>query len=329
MSGMPLSPDDRAMLALAALTYRGFTSQTEHGVGVGLRARLAQLEADGLGRWSLVWGPEVFRMPGSFVHDALAYVAREEAPAGVPPRYVVAIRGTNPVSLSDWFFGDFWVSQLLPWPGAEPHEAKLSGSTRFGLEIVRRLGGSGLPASVDLGLFDLPLGSGATLRTFFAALPKGARVVVTGHSKGGALAVATALWLHEELAESRNLTLECFSFAGPMAGNLAFVRRYDAALAARTRRIVNPLDVVPHAWDAGELRRMADFYPHLALALEALAITVEPLEYRHVGGTLVELPSRPAEPDPHRKIVEQHLDAYLGAARLPPERWSAGSIFSD
>ena len=100
-------------------------------------------------------------------------------------------------------------------------------------------------------------------------------------------------------------------------------------MAARTRRIVNPLDVVPHARDAGELRRMANFYPHLALALEALAIMVEPLEYRHVGGTLVELPSRPAELDPHRKIVEQHLDAYLGAARLPPERWSARSIFSD
>ena len=63
----------------------------------------------------------------------------------------------------------------------------------------------------------------------------------------------------------------------------------DAALAARTRRIVNPLDVVPHAWDARELRRMAGVYPQLALALEALAISVEPLEYRHVGGTRVEL----------------------------------------
>ncbi len=142
---MPLSPDDRVMLALAALAYRGFASPTEGSVGDKLRARLAQLEADGLGRWSLVWGPETFRSVGSFVHDALAYVAREEAPAGVPPRYVVAIRGTNPASLFDWLFGDLWVSQPIAWPGDEPDGAKLSGSTRLGLEIIRRPAGAGSP----------------------------------------------------------------------------------------------------------------------------------------------------------------------------------------
>jgi hypothetical protein len=84
---------------------------------------------------------------------------------------------------------------------------------------------------------------------------------------------------------------------------------------------------VPHAWDARELRWMAAVYSQLAAALEALALSVERLEYRHVGGTLVELPPRPAELDPQREIVEQHLDAYLSAARLPAERWSASSIF--
>src|SRR5258706_458728 len=53
-------------------------------------------------------------------------------------RYVVAIRGTNPVSAFDWLFGDFWACQVMQWPfTTEP--AAVSLSSALGLAVLQRL----------------------------------------------------------------------------------------------------------------------------------------------------------------------------------------------
>jgi hypothetical protein len=365
------------MLALAAAAYRGFASQSESSIARKLDPWLAMLPSLGLGAWKRVWGPETFRIPTSLIDDAMVYVA-EEQPAGPgPPRYAVVIRGTNPASLYDWVFGDFWVSQPIAWPAEAPGEAKLSGSTFLGLEIIRRLGGEedgALPATVAgsarelvrglerlslerafapprhfeeklvalellrdritaaaRGLF-LPSAAEdeepGTLAAFFARAPAGSRVAVTGHSKGGALALATALWLHEEVAPARGLEVECFSFAGPTAGNGAFVRRYDAALGGSTHRVVNPLDLVPHAWASEDLHQVAGRYEQLAPPIQVLARGVGPLGYAHPQGRPpVLLPAATASGDLHQQIIHQHLDAYLRAAGLPDAVWNTASIF--
>jgi hypothetical protein len=49
--------DDKTMLALAALTYRGFGHESEAAIDRALRPWLPKLESEGLGRWDLVWGP--------------------------------------------------------------------------------------------------------------------------------------------------------------------------------------------------------------------------------------------------------------------------------
>src|SRR5262249_49431215 len=108
------------------------------------------------------------------------------------------------------------------------------------------------------------LAPGASLASFLGAAVTWAEgdveVVVTGHGKCGALASTLALWLAEPqapgapLAErwdrERRATVRCWSFAAPTAGNAAFARRSDGIIGPRNRRIVNPLDVVPHAWAA-------------------------------------------------------------------------------
>ena len=65
--------------------------------------------------------------------------------------------------------------------------------------------------------------------------------VVAGHSMGGALAVLYAFDLY-----SRGLTPpEVYVFGMPKIADSTFLKRYDAALGARTYRVQNLLDVIP------------------------------------------------------------------------------------
>src|SRR5262249_25961125 len=73
-------------------------------------------------------------------------------------------------------------------------------------------------------------------------------------------------------------------------GNAAFARRSDGIIGPRNRRIVNPLDVVPHAWAAATLRRIPALYggagrriPAMAELVERVATEVEPLGDVHAG----------------------------------------------
>lgn len=161
-------------------------------------------------------------------------------------------------------------------------------------------------------------------------------VVVTGHSKGGALASTVALWLADTQGEAtvpeqsrwdprRKATVRCFSFAGPTAGNAAFAQRSDAIIGPRCHRIANALDVVPQAWAPDDLREIPTLYsdrvvpiPGLPPLLNAIASVVEPLGYRHVGREVTELRGTldAGRHDFFDQLVHQHLDGYLRAMEL-------------
>src|SRR2546425_9170344 len=103
--------EDRLMLCLAGLSYRGFWRRSitrEEAVRLGIEKGLRDL---GLKDWKIKWGPKCFRPPAGWFDDEVLYVAQDAACDH--ERYVIAIRGTNPISLSDWLFGD-----LLPRPTA-------------------------------------------------------------------------------------------------------------------------------------------------------------------------------------------------------------------
>ena len=137
--------------------------------------------------------------------------------------------------------------------------------------------------------------------------------------------------MNAELAQAGGLArcseIECFSFAGPTAGNEAFVARYNPLLSRRTRRFVNRRDIVPHAWVPSELKKLEAIYPVLVPVLRVLAASIGHLGYAHVGGELIEFPARSHLSSPGPEIAYQHLDAYLIEAGLPPNKWNAASLF--
>ena len=141
---MPDTQDHKVMLTLAALAYRGFQDvlQGEPHEAVVRHALLDGLEtfAPVRGHWRLVWGPATTRrVPlgafhglGVFDSNAMYVVCDVRA----PNEYVVAIRGTNPISGPDWLFGDLWVGTAVPWPYATGG-AKISASTAMGLAALQ------------------------------------------------------------------------------------------------------------------------------------------------------------------------------------------------
>src|SRR5262245_4016150 len=164
-----MTQDDKTMLALAALTYRGFGIHSEKAIKEALEPWLQKLEPEGLGKWTLVWGPASFRVPTSLVDDAMVYVVREDGPAN-PSRYVIAIRGTNPVSVFDWVFVDFWVSLQIPWE-IPKSEAALSASSALGLQIIRNLAADTPPSKAG-GMTELSQMLMDALHAFSANLPE-------------------------------------------------------------------------------------------------------------------------------------------------------------
>jgi len=183
------------------------------------------------------------------------------------------------------------------------------------LEVTAALGASG------------GMGVVAFLRD--AAKTKALDVVVTGHSKGGALAPTLALWLHQARGDwdaSGGSRVGCCAFAGPTPGDGAFARLLERELGVRFVRVHNTNDVVTHAWDDAGLAGIPTLFGAQTIELQqtlddlrkGLAAGEPPLDYAQpdrppvrqmpFAGTLV--PSRTFAAE----FVHQHMDAYLDHA---------------
>lgn len=414
--------DDRVMLCLAALTYRGFHcslpaalqgSRQQEALTRGLR-KLAPL---GPG-WTRAWGPASYRAPGSIFDDAMMFVAHRRM--ADRDRFVVSIRGTNPISGFDWLFGDLWVCEQVQWPYGDPGDgAAVSMSTAFGLYVLQNLRSAtgtadderdrwkqwfgsftglvrsalnrlpssrtpprkhdGVDAHGELEKYWLDTAISA-LRTkvsslkreangswderFFAALAGDVRfrtrfaagetlleflkravaaaegrveVAVTGHSKGGALAPALALWLKETQVDSaeawdpsKKAGVTCWAFAGPSPGNRPFATRFHQEFGKAFRKVVNPLDLVPHAWHSKSLAMLPTLYDGVGCPVPLLTLigrieeqmremeTREERAYTHLKGASVELGAIPltGEKDYLAHVIHHHLDGYFIAANL-------------
>ena len=133
---------DQIMLTLAAITYRGYDvvlpEPSRRAAVYRATARSLDEFAPVRGDWDLVWGPASFDASFSGFDDAAMYVVRQRSK---PSQYVIAVRGTHPLSLYDWVFGDFTVTRQVPWlvGGAVAGDAKISFSTALGMSILQHL----------------------------------------------------------------------------------------------------------------------------------------------------------------------------------------------
>ena len=185
---MAHADDERVMLTLAALTYRGFHDllggRLHEGIVSGAVLDGLQTLVPVKDEWELVWGPATDRDPGQIVDSNAMYVVRSR-PA--PHRFVVAIRGTNPISLSDWVFGDFWVGEMVDWPYATATEpAAVSKSTALGLAAVQTMRSRAPSARSATDVSALVSGA-------FGTLARAAR------SDPGHLLAATPAWFESQV----------------------------------------------------------------------------------------------------------------------------------
>src|SRR6185295_14719754 len=126
---------------LAGLAYRGFHDLLHDNSRAG---SVQQAVLDGLHTlapvrdgWTLVWGPVTSRSGPDLFDAAAMYVVQSRRE---PTRYVVAIRGTNPIAASDWLLGDFWVGTTVPWPYAPAADGvAVSASAALGFSKLQAL----------------------------------------------------------------------------------------------------------------------------------------------------------------------------------------------
>jgi hypothetical protein len=383
----------RTHLLLAGLAYRGFYAGIVPGCTSAIvRGDLQSGLAKMLPEWKLVWGPATSRMLGDhFDASGMFLVQNRRRPA----EHVLAVRGTNPVSLTDWAFGDFNVGTAVEWPFDSG--SHVSTSTAHGLvqllqlawveddvnvfiaELAQKIsvpplilqGLRALGRQRDLGdwirgriaprvttmlaqaataarapeiaghvlakrlaietkqlAWAKPAPAGLVAHLEAAADVEPIDLVVTGHSKGGALAPALALWLAEtrRLAgdagwdPTRRSRVRFAAFAGPTPGDEAFADRVLAQVGTDSYRVVNEHDVVPRAWSADGLGAIAGLYADRTAPLKGLGAAVVDalagagLQYRHVGPATTVRGALDARRSLGEEIVYQHMDAYLVAA---------------
>ncbi len=420
---MTFTPE-QVMLTLTGLAYRGFHDLLPGEPHEVIVRRAVQEGLDTLapvrGDWELVWGPVTSRVPlGVFDSNAMYVVRSRQA----RHRYVVALRGTNPISSSDWLFGDFLVGTTVGWPFAADGAA-ISTSTALGLSILQDMrarppstigrfaeaslgvvGGildglvragraavsgaaeaqvrspSALGAQFERILAHWSLGHAsrdrlrdqlrraadaahlgpATLRR--KLIPAASRgegldlltflrtqadasgdaldVTLTGHSKGGALASAMALWLTATLDSTdpdecwdptRRARVSCYTFAGPTPGNAAFARKLEQVLGDRQHHFRNASDVGPRVWQVDTLEQIPSLYGSRSAAFGPLVSgvveSVRDLDYRHARVGLVEFAGTLDSRRPLAlEVVHQHLDAYVAELRLLEHGISAVVFF--
>lgn len=68
------------------------------------------------------------------------------------------------------------------------------------------------------------------------------RIVVCGHSLGGALAVLASY----HISRRTKTPVDCVTFGAPQVGDKSFVKRFDSSVSLSVR-VVNPYDIVPYS----------------------------------------------------------------------------------
>lgn len=279
--------------------------------------------------WKVVWGPSVYKFELVKYQDNMLYVVQNTVDTS---RYVVATRGTNSISISDWILEDFNVLEMKDWqvpPGVSVQGSpKISDATHTGFKtLLSKM----VPPS------DVP-GNGKYITAFLTKIAASGNCTVqfTGHSLGGALAPTLALWFKQWQGKpnnwdpSKNAEVSVTSFAGATAGNSDFANYSNTLLGQACDRVHNPLDVVPNAFEIDTLKKMPTLYSSGGIkmgflekaAVDALILALE-VGKRDYTQILVSDPI-PGTINPDKKyykymkqVLYQHVDSYPTILKVP------------
>lgn len=176
--------------------------------------------------WSIVWGPVSYTVPGAVYPENLMYVVKLES-TSTETQYAVAIRGTNGKVLLDWLLEDFDIIQMIPWSSFAPNApgtGNISESTSIGLTILLNM--------LDPITFQTLVEFLKSEMLSAGPLPVNPiSLCVTGHSLGGTLASALALYLRDNQQPwdpASKATVTTIHFAAPTAGDSDFANHFDA-----------------------------------------------------------------------------------------------------
>ena len=201
-----------------------------------------------LGTWEIVWGPVVYQSTFSQLADNAMYVVRRRSPKRT--EYCIAIAAVNSKSLYDWFVEDLNIITQVPWWETN-HRTETRPKIAKGIDI----------AFTHL----IKMRSGTTLEEFLTEeIGRNSQITVAGHSFGGAVAPAIALWLQEQQGvwnPKRDCEIRCLMSGAPSPGNADFARFYQkSGLSERTTTIENHLDLATHLWNANEIPKVPRLY---------------------------------------------------------------------
>jgi hypothetical protein len=319
-----------SMISNVGSTFKGDLQHIEAETYKKINSYLSSSEVTtGIGSWKVIWGPAIYQAPLSDRADNVMVLFQAGADATTPGQLVVGIAGTNPYSAFDWLLEDFFVITEVQWASGNPAPLNphISLGTYIGLSILQVLTpGPQLP------------GVGVTLPKYLTSvLASPTPLSIAGHSLGGALSPAVALWLSDTKASwdpSAYSSLACLPSAGPTSGDQDFSTYYGNQLGSVTTRLHNGLDVVPHAWEADDLRELPDLYdPPIPGTLELYALLVGALAISATKDYTQIVPSTPPLPgvfnqnsfDPTKSDCDnytsqtfyQHVDAYFDLLGIP------------
>ena len=242
--------------------------------------------------WKVVWGPALVIYPDTRKY-ILGQVVSGYAPAqanltfvaqslDAPSNYIVATRGTVGPNTREWLTEDLAVD-FKSWPTTTKYTAltkvidtpHVSTATAFALQTVLTTTPPPSNPSVHAAL----PGAGQTLTQFLTALAglnKPVSVSFTGHSLGGAIAPALALWFtqaqgiativlpntlipktiaNDYIAApngwdvNSKVAISCVSFAGATPGDTTFSAYFSSKLGSKYTRIYNTNDIVPRGFN--------------------------------------------------------------------------------
>ena len=230
------------------------------------------------GQASLTWGPYIATSQSkdpdatndSVTDNAMLVASLPDPSTPNKQLLVVSLAGTSDTSYKAAMVEDFGVAMtgLYVPPGVSTDAKVYTG----GNGILSDMVGDPTNPKQHPGWLDVTQ-KNALLQGFLVnllsqvsklvAAKKSVEVVVTGHSLGGGLAPLLVAYLgsYSKLTQQAGVSVSCYTYAGPTAGDSEFLKFLGNATSAGTyKATVNPLDLVPMAWDPSTLPLIPGLY---------------------------------------------------------------------